>query len=73
MHDGLGPQLPEVLDQVVDERVIVVDYQHASHARDRSGGAGVPPPDFPEAITALQTDRAGSLTLWPQLTSPKPR
>ena len=27
VHDGLGAQLPEVLDEVVDERVVVVDHE----------------------------------------------
>ena len=35
VHDGLSSQFPEVLDEVVDERVVVVDDQdpgcHGAH------------------------------------------
>ena len=29
VHDGLGAELTEVLHEVVDERVVVVDHEHA--------------------------------------------
>jgi hypothetical protein len=36
MDDGLGPQLTEILDEVVDERVVVVDHQDpGAHGRTR--------------------------------------
>ena len=31
MHERLGAEFPEVLHEVVDERVVVVDHQHAGH------------------------------------------
>ncbi len=31
VDDRLGAQLTQVLDEVVDERVVVVDHQHARH------------------------------------------
>src|SRR5215210_6417811 len=34
VHDGLGAQLPQVLHEVVDERVVVVDHQHAGRGHD---------------------------------------
>ena len=39
VHDRLGAELPEVLDQVVDERVVVVDHQHAGAHRGEANGA----------------------------------
>ena len=35
MHERLGAELPEVLHEVVDERVVVVDHQHADHGTAR--------------------------------------
>src|SRR5919112_4147357 len=32
-HLDVGPELAEVLDEVVGERVVVVDYEHARHAQ----------------------------------------
>jgi hypothetical protein len=32
MHDRLRAQLPEVLNEVVNERVVVVDHEDARHA-----------------------------------------
>ena len=41
-HDRLGPELSEVLDQVVDEAVVVVDHRHL----DASRSARLPAPRF---------------------------
>ena len=36
VHQRLSPQLTQVLDEVVDERVVVVDHQYpAAHGRPR--------------------------------------
>ena len=47
VHERLGPQLTEVLDEVVDERVVVVDDQHpGAHGRRRVVAGGPFPPAF---------------------------
>ena len=33
MNDGFGTQLPQILDEVVDERVVVVDHQNSGAHR----------------------------------------
>src|SRR5690606_7789135 len=42
-HDGLGAELPQVLDEVVDEAVVVVDDQDPG----RHGGEGTGGPSRP--------------------------
>ena len=43
VHDRLGAELPEVLHEVVDERVVVVDHEHArAHDRHGTGPATAP-------------------------------
>ena len=43
-HDGLGPQLAEVLHQVVHERVVIVDDQDPGrHVGNASGAASLAP------------------------------
>ena len=39
VHDRLRAELPEVLHEVVDERVVVVDHEHARTPRDATGRA----------------------------------
>ena len=31
-HDRIGPELTQVLDEVVDEAVVRIDHEHARHA-----------------------------------------
>jgi hypothetical protein len=54
MDDGLGAELTEVLHEVVDERVVVVDHEHArSHIGTVPGrrprGAGLTWEDMPQS------------------------
>ena len=45
VDDGLGAELTEVLDEVVDERVVVVDHQHpGAHDGDATGAGPTPAP-----------------------------
>ena len=37
VHDRFSSELAEILNKVVDERVVVIDHQHARHACDGSG------------------------------------
>ncbi len=43
VHDRLRAELTQVLDEVVDERVVVVDDQHA-HAEHATGAGDLGPP-----------------------------
>ena len=42
VHDRLGAELAQVLDEVVDERVVVVEDEYTSHGVRQRSGATVP-------------------------------
>ena len=50
---GLRAELPEVLDEVIDERVIVVDYQHGRRTGETLAPEALAGGRFPERTPPL--------------------
>ena len=51
VHDRLGAELTEVLHEVVDERVVVVDHEHARHGTASTPHRGRMPLAYPAPVT----------------------